>query len=353
MQKILKYIILIVGTIFGLMSIKNKKGLCYLKEAKLIIFSNLGILGISLLLILVNGGNIKYTFELSFRFMITILYSFVILNIFNLDEIYKLMIYLLFVSILGWILEKGVNILSISNIKSISFFNSFSPFETHYFAASSINCCTFFMYYRKNKIISIISFIFVLLTFKRPAIVFSIILFLLPLFINIDKRINKMIILIGKIMCITVTILWFYLLLSENSDIFFTIVNDIPEHFTQGRSTILNLVLDTGYKAAGLGSTNSITWHGIEMDLIQFLLETTIFGLIIIINTNISIAGRKLYSFIFMTFNMVTCLTGSSMYNIFGWIPIYIIYGCINYKKSEKLKMKFPLIQRREKRYAK
>lgn len=345
--KALKYGFLVLGVILGLINLKDiKKKKCYFNETKRILLSIFLIFIISLILIIFNIDNsdISRTFELLFRFSISILYSFIILNIFSLDKIYNLMIYLFLVSVMGWFFEKGIGIFNIENLKSISFSNSSSAFESSYFAASSINCCAFFMYYRKKKLISIISFIFVLLTFKRPAIIFAIIFFILPLFINVNIKLNKKIIFLGELLCILITILWFYLLLFENRDLFIKIIGDIPENFTQGRNTILNQVLNTGYKAAGLGSTDNLVGHTIEMDLIQFFLETTIIGLITVVFSYISIAGRVLYAVILMSFHMLTCLTGSGLYNAFGWIPVFITLGCINYKKSKRLTIKFPLL---------
>ena len=88
----------------------------------------------------------------------------------------------------------------------------------------------------------------------------------------------------------------------------------------------------TGYKPAGLGSTNNIVGRGIEMDLIQFLLELTIIGLIIFILCYTFAAGRNLYAILVMSFQLITCLTGSGLYNSFGWVPVFLILGSINYK---------------------
>ncbi len=345
--KVLKYGFFILGIIWGVISIQKNR-LCYWKETEKIIVSIYVVFLISLFLIAINNGNLGITLEITFRFSIAIIYAFVLLNIFDLDDIYKLMVYVLLVSIMGWILEKGVDIFNIANFGAIAFADSSSPFESSYFAAPSINCCAFFMYYRKNKIISSIAFLFALLTFKRPAIVFSIIFLVVPFFINVDKKISKKMIFIGETLCVICTVLWYNLLLKNNNDLFMRIIGDTSEHFTQGRSKFMNMVLETGYHAAGLGSTNNIVGHGIEMDLIQLFLETTIIGLSIIVFAYISAAGRNMYALMLMVFHMFTCLTGSGLYNSFGWVPVFVTFGCINYKKSVKLQMRFPLLRRRK-----
>ena len=88
------------------------------------------------------------------------------------------------------------------------------------------------------------------------------------------------------------------------------------------------------------------------MDLIQFYLETTIIGLIIIVFAYIFSAGNVLYALIFMAFQMLSCLTGSGMYNAFGWVPIIITFGCINYKKDSNLNVSYPVLKlKRRKRH--
>lgn len=348
--KALKYAFFLIGIIWGFICMKDRKITCYVKETFGIMMSICSIFILSLCLMIINGGKLDSSLELTFRFSIAILYAFVILNVYKLDDIYQLMIYVLCISIIGWIWEKGIEIFANTDLNSISFVNSFSPFESSYFAAPSINCCAFFMYYRKNKIISVIAFAFALLTFKRPAIVFSFVVLLLPYFFNVNRQINKYVIFIGKIMCIVATIVWYNLLLSKNEIVFNKLINDSAVHFTQGRSRIFNNVLETGYKAAGLGSTNNIVGRGIEMDLIQFYLETTIVGLTIIVFAYVSAAGKNFYALLLMGFHMFGCLTGSGLYNSFGWVPVFVTLGCINYKDSEEFQVEFPLLKRYKKR---
>lgn len=345
--KSLKYGFFVLGIILGVMCIKERE-LCYWKEAERIIGAILITFLISLVLIIINNGDIGVTLEITFRFITAILYALVILNMFDLEMIYKLMVYVLVISIMGWIFEKGVDVFNVANFSAIAFADSSSPFESSYFAAPSINCCAFFMYYRKNKIISFLSWIFALLTFKRPAIIFSVIFLLVPLFINVDKKISKKIIVIGESLCVVFTIIWYNLLLYKNSELFMRIIGDTPIHFTQGRSLYLNRVLETGYQATGLGSTNNLVGHIIEMDLVQVYLETTVIGLIIFVFAYISAAGRNMYALILMVFQMFTCMTGSGLYNSFGWVPVFVTFGCINYKRNEELQMEFPLLKRRK-----
>lgn len=69
----------------------------------------------------------------------------------------------------------------------------------------------------------------------------------------------------------------------SNEWLIFKLTGDTAAHFTQGRSLTLLSVLRSGYKPAGIGTSYNVVHRIIEMDLIQFYLETTIIGLIIIV----------------------------------------------------------------------
>lgn len=350
--KVAKYGLFVLGIVWGTYSTSGKDFHCYQKETFRILIAQFAIFIISLTLAIINNGNISNIFDQVFRYCIAILYAYVILNSFSLHEIYKLMEYIMIVSIGGWLLEKGTDIFTMANFSSVSFFDSSSPFESSYFAAPSINCCAFFMYYRKNRFVTVISFLFVLLTFKRPAVVFAFILLIAPIFIDVDLKISSKIVFLGALLCVLTTFVWYWLLLPQNERLIFKLTGDTAAHFTQGRSLTLLSVLRSGYKPAGIGTSYNVVHRIIEMDLIQFYLETTIIGLIIIVFAYIFSAGNVLYALIFMAFQMLSCLTGSGMYNAFGWVPIFITFGCINYKKDSNLNVSYPVLKlKRRKRH--
>ena len=92
------------------------------KETFRILIAQFAIFIISLTLAIINNGNISNIFDQVFRYCIAILYAYVILNSFSLHEIYKLMEYIMIVSIGGWLLEKGTDIFTMANFSSVSFF---------------------------------------------------------------------------------------------------------------------------------------------------------------------------------------------------------------------------------------
>ena len=122
--KVAKYGLFVLGIVWGTYSTSGKDFHCYQKETFRILIAQFAIFIISLTLAIINNGNISNIFDQVFRYCIAILYAYVILNSFSLHEIYKLMEYIMIVSIGGWLLEKGTDIFTMANFSSVSFFDS-------------------------------------------------------------------------------------------------------------------------------------------------------------------------------------------------------------------------------------
>ena len=97
--KVAKYGLFVLGIVWGTYSTSGKDFHCYQKETFRILIAQFAIFIISLTLAIINNGNISNIFDQVFRYCIAILYAYVILNSFSLHEIYKLMEYIMIVSI--------------------------------------------------------------------------------------------------------------------------------------------------------------------------------------------------------------------------------------------------------------
>ena len=334
-----KYIILIIAIIFSVFQLKYKKEkLIFKKEFFNIIFVVLSIVVISLVMFLISDKIYMSFFERIIKLVLPIIYVFLLINLLDFKDIYTCMCGVLLLSFVGYIIEIGIDKFNISNILSIDFLNSYSPFESHYSAGTSIAMCAFFMYYRKNKLLELLSLIFAIFTFKRVAVLFAILLLILPRIINVNKELNKKYINIIKIIFVFLTLVYFWLLLPSSSDIFFDIFGETQSKFTMTRSDFLNTLLNIGFKSSGLGSITDILGRDLEMDLISIFLETTIVGLIIFINGYWNCSGNKVYTVIYMLFEFSNLLTSHSLTNSFNWILAFLIIGCISYKKKEEFK---------------
>lgn len=345
--KLTKYGLLALGIAWGFVQLTRKKHGRFQRETVNVLAAIFSFLVISLILIMFRGGDLSFCLELVMRYAMSVLYAYVLLNVFEFDDIYNLMVYILLVSIFGWFLEKGNIIFNIDFYSTISFMDSYSPFESHYFAPSSINCCAFFLYYRKDKWTQIISFLFVLLTFKRPQIIFACCFVVLPYLVDPNKVIKRATHRIGCIMVVVLTLGYYALLLPENEWLIQEITGLSAGEFTSGRSTLLRTLIESGYKSSGLGTSEAVLGRGIEMDLISIMLEMSIVALVIFVFSYGSVSGRKIYAVLVMVYLMLFMITGSGLYNVFLWTGAFLFFGTINYLKTEDYtnKMHLPRIK--------
>lgn len=339
----LKYITLFLGLLVCMIQrmLESKSGKCnnkcryYYKEFKNIFIVIYLMIFISLIYSLFSSNIPNVMFEEFFKLLLPIVYAYYVLNTLEFEKIYSAMVLILFLSIGGYILEIGIDTFTISNLRQISYANSYSPFESHYSAGISIVMCAFFMYYRNNWLYSILSFLFVLLTFKRLALIFAILLLILPKLINLNKIVSRKWSTLIKVIIIISTVIYYNLLSPRLGDVFQVIFKDNAELVTMGRSIYINKIINGGFISSGFGSTFMFIGKSIEMDLIKILLELSIIGLILFVWYFWDITRNHLYCIIYMSFVFINLLTSHSLTNVFSWILTYIIMGCISYKKEK------------------
>lgn len=336
-MKVLRYMLIAVGIGWGILQLSSKKRFVFLRELRNMLVAIFTFLIVSLILILFRDGDLYFCLELTLRYLMSLLYAFVLINLMEFDDIYRLMACALLLSIFGWFLENGNIIFNFSYYSRISFAGSYSPFESSYFAAPSINCCAFFLYYRKNKWLSLLSFLFVLLTFKRPQIIFAIVFFLLPFFANPNKPVKKSIHFAMCIIVIICTVFWYWLMMPEYEWLIEAVTGQGTHALTSGRSIVLRNVLDAGYISRGLGSTNLLVGRGIEMDLVAFMMEMSFPVMALFVFCFASVSGRKLYPVIVMLYRLFSAMTGSGLYNVMGVLLLYLFFGSVNYLNVDAL----------------
>lgn len=336
----IKYILLMLAIILLIFQLKfNKKERIFKKEAFNMGVVIIGLIFISLFMFLINNEIYSSFYEMIFKLLIPIVYVYLLLNVLNFKSIYICMCFALIFSFIGYIIEIGIENFTIDNLLSVNFLDSYSPFESDFSSGTSIAMCAFFMYYRKNKFFVILSLLFALLTFKRFAVLFAILLFFLPKIIDVNKSINKKWIRIVQVLFIIITPIYLWLLLPEQSQTFFNIFGETQKKFTMGRSDFLHELLFNNFHSSGYGSIINILGRSLEMDLVSIYLETTIIGLIIFVVGYWNCSGAKLYTFIYMLFQFANLLTSHSLENSFNWILIFLTIGAISYKKNENFNL--------------
>lgn len=334
-MKLAKYGFLALGIVWGYAQISFKKHDVFLRETLNLLFAFFVFFAVSLVLILLRNGDLGACFELILRYSMSVLYAYVLLNLLSFDDIYFLMEYLLLVSCFGWFLQHGDALLDFSNYAKISFANSYSPFESHYFSAAAINCCAFFSYYRKHRWPQIVSFLLVLITFKRVQIVFAVAFIVFPLLIDpntLVKRWTQRFLAVGFVL---MALVYYGILDPKNEWLVEWFTGQSAANFTMGRSSLLQELLHSGYQAAGLGSTQQVLGRTMEMDLISIMLEMGFPVMMLFVISFSALSGKTVYGILMMVYSMATFTTTSCLYNVFSVTCIYLFFGSINYLKTE------------------
>lgn len=337
--KLLKYIItFIVFVICVIKIIKNlgiNKNLDYVFELKRIIIVSIVFLVISIFKIHQTKNFTTKTIEELIQLVIPVIYTFFIINFMKIEDIIKFMRYALITCLVAYVFTIGIENFTISNFMSISFVDSYSPFESAPFAEIASSLSAFFIYYRKKCPISaLFSFIFCFLVFKRMLLLQAVILLVVSLLNLNDKKINKAIVFFTKIFFFGSTFVFLFFLQEENSALFESIFGKNIGDFTMGRVYRLWYQLKD-FTSYGFGSTTDILGYNLELDLIKILIELGGVALAIFIYFYFDLIRYNLYSFIIIGCIFANLLFASCLTSTVGWIFRMISIGAIYYKQQE------------------
>ncbi|RGX08017.1 O-antigen ligase family protein [Paraclostridium sordellii] len=312
----------------------GKKEQIFLKEYINIIIIILLFLFISMICILISGYYTTETVKEIFYLSIAPTYAFLLLNTISKKEM-DLYFSTLLLCFGGAYSIEIFNELVSGKFELISFYDSYSPFESSFMAGPAMSLFIYFLY-KKNRIKEIISFIFVFMTFKRLSLVFAILLIILSNIWDLSKKVNIKTINFLKIFFILMPIfIYFFLREPYISEINRQFNIDIDK-ILMGRSSILNSVIATGFNSYGYGSTTIVVkklypWAGnLHLDLVKIFMETSIVGLIVFVNNLWNIAGRNRFAIVVLLFEFLNLLTSHSLSGPFSWIMTYLIIGSIS-----------------------
>ena len=290
------------------------------------------------------------TFKELFYLLIPTSHAFLLFNILSKKELIYLVKKILLVSLILYIIQllnKGIQFTDIINI---SFMNSYSPFESSLFADLSVVCFCFFSYLKMSgyarrdtsaKIYYYVSFLFVILTFKRILVLFSILLFVLDLLKITKWKINRIIYYLIPVAIVGGTILYTWLLQGDNAAVLNKYFSIDLDKLTVGRQWYLSLIENSGFMSFGYGSTtvrlSQILEKSkyLEMDLVKIYLEIGPIALISFVVYYWSYTSKSLFSVLVMTFLMINMLVSHSLTTYYPWCIFLIIFMLCKQDKRE------------------
>lgn len=334
----LKYIFCIVGIICSfilMISQESEERLMKTEIRYLLIVPTLFLL-ISLFKIMtVRHFSMRLVNELMFMYL-PILYAYGLINTLSFKQIERAMFGTLIISFLGYLFNLNLQGGLSAAISSISFSNSQSVFESSQFAGTSIAVALFYLYYRKNRLATFLSVLFVFLTFKRLAILTVIILIVLPKIIDLTKPASKWIFRIFVFVTFILSILYFNLMIPGNRELASAIFKNGIDHFTMGRYWRFSLLYNNPrFINYGLGSTydflEKLYSFSLEMDICRLLIEVGYIGTFVFIYNYFYSAKKNMYCMLLMTYLFFNMITSHCLAAMFTWIIVFITIGTIEY----------------------
>ena len=247
----------------------------------------------------------------------------------------------LIISFIGYLYNLGMSPSSIiSSLIASSFSDSESALESSQFAGISIALCLYYLYYRKNKIGVIVSFAFVVFTFKRLAILMAITMVFLPKIFDVSKPVGKKAfkgIVIGVFVA---AVIYYFAMIPQNGKLIQKAININLNQFTMGRFWRFSLLYNNpNYVNYGLGSTYTYLmseWgFALEMDICRLFFEVSWIGVAVFIYCFFSVVRKNWYCTILMLYLFFNMITSHCLASMFSWLVIYMTIGSIEYLSKE------------------
>ena len=273
-------------------------------------------------------GILKYAAKTFLAILIPAVYIFEIVNLEdNLEDTEFYFDVMYYCSIFSF-LYRYRSSLTLSNIMSISFNDSYSPFESDF----AMYFTLLFVYYivKKRYIKSIVSILISFLGFKRLDVIYVFGILIISFFVK-NQKTPKPLLRIAKIIFILSPIL-LTLLTSENFVNWFDAHNEKSfNDFTMGRLWQITEIMAIDQPLIGIGSIkNYFVTHGYKLvdphcDILRITLETTYLGLVVAVNNFFDLSRKSIYNYFTMLFIFMLMFSSTCMDGFMNWFMVYFL----------------------------
>ena len=315
----------------------EKRRLRGIGKEYLLVFDGITFLfAITAILQMINGFN-SYAINEAVYYYTPLIFIIVYSQISDEQDVETILNYLFVLYVIVF-LRNFAGQLTLANLKSISFANSYSPFESELaFVFLIFECFYLYMGKRKNAIISLILCI---LSFKRISMLAAIGFFIFSKWIVVKKAVNKKIVIVTTVVFVLLPVLTCLMLNDTFEAWFYQTFHVTLNEITLTRSSRIEAVINSGQIKYGLGSVTTYltkylnALHGsnfsnrnLHNDLVKIYLECGILGSIVFTYIYMKAASVSRMLFVMMCYIFFECyfnhLFGAGSTDI--WILIYLI----------------------------
>lgn len=304
---------------------------------------------ITIVLQLINGYN-SYAFNEAIYYFTPIAIIFVYSQIATSESIDNVMNWMFVIYVVNFLYDTAGN-LTVANIMSISFSDSYSPFESGYSFIFILFEC---YYLKKGRTgLAAVSFFINFLAFKRLAVVMGIFFFVFRKVIFNDKKISDLTFYATVAIFVLIPVVTVYAVENDFDEWFYGVFGEDIDELTLLRYSRLEMTIASDEIKYGMGSVvtfmteklndlneTSLDSRSLHNDLVQMYLECGIFGSIAWTYSYFKFARVSRSTFAIMVY----VFTESIVNHPFGagsvpvWIVIYfyIAYFIMEEERKEK-----------------
>ncbi|MDR2044348.1 MAG: hypothetical protein LBQ15_08290 [Clostridium sp.] len=315
----------------------------------------------SLYLGMKNGGNLLITSAALLKFILPVLAAYLVARSLEEREILSSLRVFLYAGFLVYLFCKVFPVLSVNRqaLFSIDWLHSQSPFESDMFSPMAISFLLYFCYNRKSRADLAVAVLFNLLAFKRLAVLFTPVLLAAGMPRFADLRVKGRWIWVLRAAVLGLVAFYYSLCMGAFQDLLTGLAGQSVDGFTMGRSWRMRLLREAGYSLRGLGtlgissirnnvfSTGGYSITGMEMDMIQILMECSWVGLAAVVWLLSNLARRSFYGFCAVVFLFGQMIT-SHWYDItYFWLVFYFLLASQRPRKGGSVREAYEAYGRR------
>lgn len=275
------------------------------------------------------------------KLAIPVILAYAMLNALSAKALYRCMVGVLLVSMLGYLLTLAHEGVGLSDIMASNFENSESASESSTFSGIFLVLTFYFAFFRQRKAWLVLSALFCIITFKRLAVVAALFALVVSFFAPRLMRIEvpRGVIVALRLLTILAAALWTWMLMPEQQTLFVRLFGDTPSHFSMGRSEVLAYLVNSGFQSYGFGSANEVAKAvfaaPFEMDLTKIAIELTPAVMVAFVWLFWGVAGTSLWGVVIIGYFMVNMITSDSLTSNFCLTLAYMTCGLVTQSCSD------------------
>ena len=286
----------------------------------------------------------KFTFrtiqELIFL-VFPMVYGYFVINTWDYKEINKAFKIGIIISFLSYIISLQMSPIEIvQSLSDANFNTSYSSLESFTYCGLALAFFVYFSFWDDKKIYTILSALFVIMTFKRLFIVMAIILFLISRTPLKNKSVSNKFLYFTTTILFVVAIFYYWAMQPENAQMIEYQYNIDLRKLTMTRNDRMRWLVDSPYKSYGFGSSTEYMYElfygALEMDMCKIIVELGYLPVLIFIYNYLKFSKKSFYAFVFMSLMILNLTFSSGLTGTFSWCILFITISSINIKMKDE-----------------